>query len=82
MSAQHFTIRINLDALRGQLARSLQRTILLVAAGLQNIDQLDPEFLELPVSFKMILDPNMKWTKESLKDIIANGFCPTGFAMR
>jgi hypothetical protein len=75
----HLTIRINVDGLRGQLARALQRTILLTAAGLQGLDRLNPDFLELPVSFTMTLDPHMKWTKEELQKnysewILSNGF--------
>jgi len=72
-------VGINLNGLRGRLARSLQRTMLLVAAGLQNLDKLDPEFLDLPTDFKLQLDPSLRWTDEQARVnysewVLSNGF--------
>lgn len=50
-------ININLNALRGELQRSLQRTIYLVSAGLQSKEKIDIDHLQLPTnSITMIFD--------------------------
>lgn len=79
MPTQHFTVRIHLDGLKGELTRTLQSTILLVAAGLQNLDLINPHSLELPVSIKMILDPNLQWSKEEIGRYYSEWMLSNGF---
>lgn len=80
MPANAITININLNALRGELQRPLQRTIYLVSAGLQSKDKIDIDHLQLPTnSITMIFDGSMKWdaqnaTEQYSKWILSNGF--------
>lgn len=73
-------ININLNALRGELQRSLQRTIYLVSAGLQSKEKIDIDHLQLPTnSITMIFDGGLKWdaqqaTEQYSKWILSNGF--------
>jgi len=77
---QTITVNVNLDGLRGELRRDLQRIIYLVSAGLQTIDQIASEKLELPTnSLKMTYAPNLKYDSEEVKKqystwIVTNGF--------
>lgn len=80
INKQTITVNINLDGLRGELRRSLQRIIYLVAAGLQITDKIADENLQLPInSLKMTYDPNLKYTSDEIKQqyhawIVTNGF--------
>lgn len=79
MSEQHIHISINLDCLRGQLQRSLQKIIFLVSAGLQNITALNSELLELPIPFKTVFDDGLRWSDEVAQEtyselVLCNGF--------
>ncbi|OGP51309.1 MAG: hypothetical protein A2Y79_03800 [Deltaproteobacteria bacterium RBG_13_43_22] len=80
MADHEISININLDALRGELQRSLQRTIYLVSAGLQSKDKLNIDCLQLPTNnVTMIFDGGLKWdaqtaTEQYEKWILSNGF--------
>ena len=73
-------IDINLNGLRGELQRSLQRTIYLVSAGLQTKDKIDPDHLRLPTnSVTMIFDDGLKWDAQTAEGqysewVLSNGF--------
>jgi hypothetical protein len=72
-------VTINLNGLRGKLNNALQKTILLVSGCLQNINEVNPEALELPVSIKIELNPNMEWNRQTAvancsEWVLANGF--------
>jgi hypothetical protein len=66
--------------LRGELQRSLQKAIYLVAAGLQTTDQVTSDLLRMPVStISMTFDPGLKWSTEQAREqysewILSNGF--------
>jgi hypothetical protein len=83
MAEQSITFNINLDALRGELQRSLQEVIYLVSAGLQTKDQITPEILQLPTnSIKMKFDSGLNWSSEKAQEqysewVLSNGFRDT-----
>lgn len=80
MSKHKINITINLDALRGELQRSLQKEIYLVSAGLQNIELIDPALLHLPTNgVTMIIDGSLSWGAEEVQKqyrewTLSNGF--------
>jgi hypothetical protein len=77
------TVKINLDGLRGELQRSLQKVIYLVSAGLQTKDQITPEILQLPTNtIKMVFDSGLNWSSEKAQEqysewVLSNGFRDT-----
>jgi hypothetical protein len=80
MADYMINISINLNGLRGELQRSLQRTVYLVSAGLQTKDRIDPDHLRLPTnSITMIFDGGLKWDAQTAEGqysewILSNGF--------
>lgn len=80
MATQSISININLNALRGELQRSLQRTIFLVAAGLQRVEHVDSKLLTLPTGgIDITIDPSLELSKAEVQQeytewILANGF--------
>lgn len=80
MTDYKMEVNINLNALRGELQRSLQRTIYLVSTGLQSKDNLDIARLQLPTnSVTMVFDGRLKWdvqtaTEQYEKWTLCNGF--------
>ena len=80
MADYAINISINLNGLRGELQRSLQRTIYLVSAGLQSKDRIDPNHLRLPTnSITMVFDGGLKWDAQKAEEqysewILSNGF--------
>ncbi len=80
MATQKINVTVNLDALRGELQRSLQKAIYLVSAGLQTNDKIDPELLRLPTnSVTMTFDGGLTWDSEEAQKqysewILSNGF--------
>lgn len=80
MADYAINVNINLDGLRGELQRSLQRTIYLVSAGLQSKDKIDPDHLNLPTnSITMVFDGGLKWDAQKAEEqyaewILSNGF--------
>ena len=80
MADHEISVNINLDALRGELNRSLQRTIYLVSAGLQSSDKLDIDILQLPTSsITMIFDGGLKWDEQRAKEQHENWTLSNGF---
>jgi len=73
-------MRISLDGLRGELQRALQRTIFLASAGLQNVELINAEKLQLPTnSIPASYASNLKWTSEEAQNhfrkwVVINGF--------
>ncbi len=80
MTTHSINITVNLNALRGELQRALQRIIYLVAAGLQTRQYINAKQLELPTnSFKVIFDSSLLWDdqkaqNEYLQWVLSNGF--------
>jgi hypothetical protein len=78
--SEHISVNINLNALRGELQRSLQRAIYLVSAGLQAKDKVDMDRLQLPTnSVTMIFDGGLNWDLHTVTEqyeswILSNGF--------
>lgn len=80
MTNHAISININLDGLRGELQRSLQRTIYLVSAGLQTKDRLDIDCLQLPNnSVTMIFDGGLKWDAQKTAEQYENWTLSNGF---
>lgn len=77
---QHYMhIDIDLNGIGGRIANDLKRRILYVAAGLYNIDHVDPETLELPINIKIQINQDHPISKEEAVDgyrewILSNGF--------
>jgi hypothetical protein len=71
---------VTLDGLRGELQRSLQRAIYLVACGLQATEQITGDMLKLPdEAFQMIYTSHLKWTDAEARSeftewVLLNGF--------
>ncbi len=80
MADYKINIQINLAGLIGELQRSVQRTIDLVASGLETKQYVTGESLRLPdTSMGITLDKNLKWDreraqKEYSKWVLINGF--------
>jgi hypothetical protein len=79
MSTQRIQVKVDLNGLRGRLSRSLQRTTLFVAAGLQNARPLEPAFPELPIDFKVQFDSGLTWSEEETRDQYSNWILSNGF---
>jgi hypothetical protein len=80
MTDHQISINIDLDVLRGELQRSLQRTIFLVSAGLQSTVRLDTDRLQLPTnSITMIFDGGLKWDMQTAKQQYENWTLSNGF---
>lgn len=73
-------ININLAGLLAELQRAVQRTINLVASGLETKQYVTGEYLRLPdTSFGITLDSKLKWSREQAqreysKWVLSNGF--------
>ncbi len=52
MATQSITVNVNLNGLRGELQRSLQRIICLVATGLEAKSDVYPNEITLPTNIK------------------------------
>lgn len=80
MTKQSINVNINLDGLRSELRRALQRIIYLVSAGLQTTENIEAEKLQLPTNgIKMTYAKNMKYTSEEIREhyrawLMTNGF--------
>jgi hypothetical protein len=80
MATKSIKVTINLDALRGDLQRSLQRAIYLVASGLNAADHVRSENLYLQgKSTNMVYDSSLNWNTEQLRGefntwLLSNGF--------
>jgi hypothetical protein len=78
MSTQSIHVNINLDGLRGELQRSLQKVICLVATGLKSIIDIDPSELTLPTTIKLSFS-NLGWSRDEFNSqysewVLSNGF--------
>ena len=58
------SIRIDLNGISGRVSRDLKRIILLASAGLQNIDKIDTENLNLPVEMKIQIEQDAPVVKD------------------
>ena len=78
MDTQSITVKVNLDGLRGELQRSLQRIICLVATGLEAKSDVDPNEISLPTNIKSSfssLDLNKENYYEQYTEwVLSNGF--------
>jgi len=80
VTTHSINITINLNALRGELQRALQRIIYLVAAGLQTKQYINGKQLELPTnSINMIFDSSLLWDDQKAQNeymqwVLSNGF--------
>ena len=52
MATQSINVNINLNGLRGELQRSLQKVICLVATGLEAKSDIEPNEIKLPTNIK------------------------------
>jgi len=67
--ATTINININLDALRGELQRSLQRVIYLVGAGLQTKDNIRSDQLYIPNDgMQMVYANSLVWDDNAAKN--------------
>lgn len=80
MAKQTIKVSINLDGLRAELQRSLQKSIYLVSAGLQTKDKITPELLQLPTNIINVAYANsLNWNTEEAQEqysewVLSNGF--------
>jgi len=80
MEPLQISITVNLNGLRGELQRSLQRAIYLVACGLRASEQITGDTLRLPdEAFQMVYTNYLKWTDVEAKSefsewVLLNGF--------
>jgi hypothetical protein len=74
------SVTVNLNGLRGELQRSLQRAIYLVACGLHASEHITGDILRLPdEAFQMVYTNYLKWTDVEAKNgfsewVLLNGF--------
>lgn len=78
MATQTITVTINLNGLRGELQRSLQEVICLVATGLGAEIDVEPDELVLPTTVKSSFS-KLGWDKDQLNNqynewVLSNGF--------
>lgn len=76
----HISINVNLNGLRGELLRALQRATYLVACGLGSGEVITEEMFALPdVAFQMRYTSHINWSEEDAKKeftewVLLNGF--------
>ena len=78
MATQSINVNINLNGLRGELQRSLQKIICLVATGLEAKSDVDPNEIALPTNIKSSFS-NLDLNKEKFHGqytewVLSNGF--------
>jgi hypothetical protein len=78
MATQSITVNVNLNGLRGELQRSLQRIICLVATGLEVKSDIDPNEISLPTNIKSSFGKS-DLNKEDFQNqytewVLSNGF--------
>lgn len=78
MTTQSITVNINLNGLNGELQRSLQRIICLVATGLEAKSDVDPNEIALPTNIKSSFS-SLDLNKENFHGqytewVLSNGF--------
>ena len=80
MSTHAINVTVNLNALRGELQRSLQKTIYLVAAGLQTKEHISANQLQLPTaSISIEFNSGLNWDHDKAQEeyskwVLSNGF--------
>ena len=80
MTGQTIQVNVNLDGLRGELQRALQKVMYLVATGMQSPMDIAPEKLQVPSSgVHIVFDGTLPWTGDEAKAeyvewVLANGF--------